>query len=147
MGVTTESIVTESMIQDSSDQEYSAELENVNVNAEGTYANTTEKDNDSELGIKFEEESVSQPGDVSSRSETSDAPTVEIKTEAIDNTTTNRISTVSDATSKSTPIEKVKTYQKASAKMTIKYTSKAEKVIVKRIQLVIVLGIISMYLN
>ena len=38
------------------------EIENVNVNAEGTYANTTEKDNDSE--IKFAEENVSQPDSV-----------------------------------------------------------------------------------
>ena len=141
--VTTESIVTESVMEDSSDEENTAELENVNVNAEGTYANTTEKNNDSELAIKVEGENVSQPENVSSRSETSEAPTVEVKTA----TTDNRIGTVSDTTSKSTTIEKVKTYQKASVKMTIKYTSKAEKVIGDRIQLVIVLGIISMYLN
>ena len=145
--VTTESIVTESVMEDSSDEENTAELENENVNAEGTSANTTEKNNDSELGIKVEGENVSQPEDVSSRSETSDAPTVEIKTATMDNSTAHRIGTVSDTTLKSTTIEKVKTYQKASVKMTIKYTSKAEKVIGDRIQLVIVLGIISMYLN
>jgi len=93
---------------------------------------------------EFHEEVTANQGyvNISSTDKASDVQTIEAKA-----TTMESNSTVSDAPSKATAVEKMKTHKTASARMSIVYLNKAEMRRGNEKQLMIVFGVLTLFFN